>query len=109
MTPEQAVARVLLVGDGWRGDCADLCLLYLGELRGVPQPRPDAAALTPRAVSAVLGRPRRGAPRFGDVVMSGGGLGVYLVYCVLTSDESTRRMARAPVPRTLLAWGVGRG
>ena len=110
MTPEQAVERTMLLGgDAWEGDCADLCLCYLSALRGATQLRPDADALTPRAVSAVLGQPRRGPPRFGDVVLSGSGLGVYLGYCVLTADETTRRMVRAPVPRSLLAWGVGRG
>ena len=110
MTPEQAVEHVMLLGgDEWRGDCADVCLQYLSALRGVEQPRPDATVLAPRAVSAVLGKPRRGPPRFGDVVLSGAGLGVFLGYCVLTADEATRRMMRAPVPRSLIAWSVGRG
>lgn len=101
---------MLLTAEDWRGDCADLCLAYLGFLRGAPVQRPDAKVLSPKAVSGVLGRPRRGPPRFGDVVLHAGGLGVWLGYAVLTADEAQRRMARVPRPRSgFLAWGVGRG
>lgn len=111
MTPEEAVERtILLAASGWEGDCADVCAAYLGELRGAPVERPAASRLSPSAVTSVLGKPRREAPRFGDVVLSGQGLGVWLGYAVLTSDESSRRMVRIPPPRgSVLAWSVGRG
>ena len=111
MTPAQAIERtMLLAADGWEGDCADVCAAYLAELRGAPVERPAASRLSPAAVSAVLGKPRRGPPRFGDVVLSGQGLGVWLGYGVLSADESSRRMVRIPPPPAgLLAWGVGRG
>lgn len=110
MTPHEAVERtMLLAADGWKGDCADVCCAYLAHLRGAPVARPAAKTLSPKAVSAVLGKPRRGPPRFGDVVLSGQGLGVWLGYAVLTADEDARRMARIPPPTSVLAWSVGRG
>lgn len=110
MTLEQAVERtMLLAAEDWCGDCADLCAAYLGFLRGAPVQRPNAKALSPKAVRAVLGKPRRGPPRFGDVVLSAEGLGVWLGYAVLAADEERRRMARIPPPRSVLAWSVGRG
>ena len=102
---------MLLAGSDWQGDCADVCIAYLSALRGAPVERPTATRLSPSAVSAVLGKPRRGAPRFGDIVLFGRGLGVWLGYAVLTADESSRRMVRVPRPRgsAVLAWSVGRG
>ena len=111
MTIDEAVRRAMIAAADadWNGDCADLCLRYLEFLRGAPQPRPDASALSVREVSAVLGPPRRGPPRFGDVVLFQGGLGVWLGYAVLAVDEASRRPARVPPRGTVLAWSVGRG
>ena len=62
------------------------------------------------AVSRVLGRHKRDAPDYGDVVLHRGGLGVFLDYAIFTVDHPSGMVARIAVPDdTIIAWAVDHG
>ena len=85
-------------------DCVDLVLRYLELLRGEKIDKPDCA-LSVKAVSAVLGKPKRSEPERGDVVLHKGGMGIHMGYCLLTVDEH-EGAGRLVLPNSMLAWSV---
>ena len=58
----------------------------------------------------MLGRPRRDGAEYGDVVLTRGGLGIYLDYAILGVSEALGEIVRESVPDgAVIAWSVGSG
>lgn len=109
MKPEDVIRDIMRDGAKWHGDCADLAIHYVSRVKGIAIERPERA-LSVSAVTDVLGRARRGAPVYGDVVLHRGGLGIFIDYAVLTVDERNGLlMRRKLIDSGMLAWGVTDG
>lgn len=108
MTPAEAIRELMLGATAWQGDCADLAIAYVSRVQGRSVER-VGSVLSVRAVTNVLGRPKRGKPVYGDLALHKGGLGICLGYGLLTVSESDGLMIRQSMPDKCVTWGVESG
>ena len=109
MAPDDVIRDIMRDGAKWQGDCADLAIKYVERVKGITIERPQRA-LSVSAVSDVLGKPRRGAPVYGDVVLRNHGLGIFIDYAVLTVDQKNGLLMRLALRAgSMLAWSVTDG
>lgn len=109
MKPAEAIRELMLRSDDWHGDCADLAIAYVSRVWGKPIERPQTY-LSVAAVKSVLGKPRRGKPVYGDLILHRGGLGIFLSYALFTVDHASKKLARIDVPDdSMIAWRVDNG